>query len=121
MDPTSVKEPVAVAEAELKATAMNAAANHQSLGATISPLDRLMGANGSNFIEPALHGAVRSDNGTSVPLSINRTFDLALQNQRISLHPLFISDYCRQTHGQTRHCPQNHPAQLRVRRVSENP
>jgi hypothetical protein len=67
MDPTSVKEPVAVAETELKVTAMNAAANHQSLGATFSRPDRLMEANGIDFIEPALHGAVRSDNGTSVP------------------------------------------------------
>jgi hypothetical protein len=66
-----VKEPVAVAEAELNATAMNAAANHQSLGATISRPARLLGANGSNFIEPALHGAVRSDNGTTVPLRIS--------------------------------------------------
>jgi hypothetical protein len=87
MDPTSVKEPVAVAEAELKATAMNAAANHQSMGATISRPDRLMGADGINFIELALHGATRSNNGTSVPLPINRTFNLALQNQRISIHP----------------------------------
>ena len=72
MDPTSVKEPVAVAAAELKATAMNAAANRQRLGATISPPDRLMGANGIDFIEPALHGVVRDDNGTSVPLWIGR-------------------------------------------------
>jgi len=71
MDPTSVKEPVAVAEAELKAIAMNAAANHQSLGATISRPARLLGASGLNFIEPALRGAVLSDNGTSVPLSRN--------------------------------------------------
>ena len=76
MDPTSVNEPVAVAEAELKAIAMNAAANHQSLGATINRPDRLMGANGINFIDSALHGAVRSDNGTSVPSSSNRTFML---------------------------------------------
>jgi hypothetical protein len=68
MDPTSVKEPVVVAAAELKTTAMNVAANRQSLGATISRPDRLLAANGSNFIEPALHGAVRSDNGTTVPL-----------------------------------------------------
>jgi hypothetical protein len=68
MEPTSVKEPVAVAEAELKATAMNAAANHQSLGAAISRLDRWLGANGIEFIEPLLLGTVRSDNGTSVPL-----------------------------------------------------
>jgi len=70
MDPTSVKEPVAVAEVEFKATTTNTAANHQSLGATISRPERLMGANRSNFIEPALHGVVRSGNGTSVPLSI---------------------------------------------------
>lgn len=67
MDPTSVKEPVVAAEAELKATAMKAAANHQSLEASISRPDRLMGENGIKFIEPALHGTVRSDNGTSVP------------------------------------------------------
>ena len=68
MDPTSVKEPVVTAAAELKATAMNAAANHQSLGATISRPARLLGANESSFIEPALQYAVRSDNGTTVPL-----------------------------------------------------
>jgi hypothetical protein len=70
-----VKEPVVVAETELRATAMNAAANHQSVGATISHLDRLMRAEGSNFIEPDLHRAVRCDNGTSVPPSIDRTFN----------------------------------------------
>jgi hypothetical protein len=65
MDPTSVKEPVVVAEAELKTAAMIAAANHQSLAATISRPDRLLRA--TEFIEPTLHSAVRSNNGTSVP------------------------------------------------------
>ena len=74
MDPTSVKEPVAVAEAEPKAIAMNAVANPQSLGAAISRAVRLLGANGIDFIEPALHGVVRDDNGTSVPLWIRGWF-----------------------------------------------
>jgi hypothetical protein len=73
MDPTNVKEPVVAAEAELKAIAMNAAANLQSLGPTISRPDRWMGANGSNFIEPAFHDTERSDNGTSVPPWDSRT------------------------------------------------
>jgi hypothetical protein len=68
MDPTSVKEPVGVAAVELNAIAMNAAANHESLETTIRRPGRLMGADWSNIIEPALHGAVWSDNGTSVPL-----------------------------------------------------
>jgi len=57
MDPTSVKEPVAATEAELKATAMNAAANRQIVADTISRLDGWLGANGIEFIEPALHDA----------------------------------------------------------------
>jgi prephenate dehydrogenase len=70
MDPTSVKEPVAAAAVEFKATAMNAAANHPIVGATIGRLDRWMGANGIRVIDAVLYSAVRSDNGTSVPLRI---------------------------------------------------
>jgi hypothetical protein len=75
MDPTSVNEPFAVAEAELKASAMNAAANHQSPGATISRPDRLLRANGIKFIEPALHGKVRSEMGLPSRRSITGTFN----------------------------------------------
>ena len=67
MDPTSVKEPPAAAEVALKATAMNGAANHQIVAATISRFDGCMGADGIEFIEAAFHVATRPDNGTSVP------------------------------------------------------